>query len=142
MLEVNVMGALDLARIFAPDLLSAAAEGRAADLVLISSIGAHLAVPDLAFYFATKAAVTQAGRCLRAELGPQGVRVRVVEPGNTVSDLGQEMGDAAARDRLLAYVQQAPPIPATAVAETIAWSVGMPAQVNVAAVEILPTIQG
>lgn len=142
MLDVNVAGALETTRVVVPDLLAAAADGHATDLVLVSSIGAHLAMPDLSAYFASKAAVTQFGRCLRAELGPQGVRVRVVEPGNTASDLGQDMGNGAARSRLVSYVEQAPPIPAASVGEAIAWSCALPAGVNLAALEVLPTVQG
>lgn len=142
MLNVNIMGALDTARAFLPDLLAAADRGAKADLVLSSSIGAHLLLPDYAVYMATKAAVTHLGRGLRQEFGPRGLRVRVIEPGMTRSDLGTDMANAGSRQSLAEFTKQVPPIPAEAIGEAIAWSCAQPVGVNVAALEVLPTHQG
>ncbi|YAL84227.1 SDR family oxidoreductase [Dermacoccaceae bacterium W4C1] len=142
MLEVNVLGLADTARTFAPDLLAAGEAGAPADLVLISSIGAHLTMTDYTVYFATKAAVAHLSRNLRAEWGPRGVRVRAVEPGMTASELGGDMASIATREALAAFAQQVPPIPASALGEAIAWSAEQPVGVNVSAMEVLPTRQG
>ena len=47
-----------LVRAFSPDLIKAAAENRAADLVNISSVAAHIPIPEYAVYNASKAAMT------------------------------------------------------------------------------------
>ncbi|GAB3311438.1 SDR family NAD(P)-dependent oxidoreductase [Epidermidibacterium keratini] len=142
MLDVNVLGLAETGRLAIPDLLKAAADGRPADLVLISSIGAHLTIDKYAVYMASKAAVSHLSRGLRQELGPQGVRVRAIEPGMTATDLGSDMGDQAARDELAEFREQVPPISPELIAEAIAWSCALPADTNASVVEVLPTIQG
>ena len=66
MLDVNVRGLLRTGRAFAGDLIAAAADGRAADLVHVGSIGGHEVFPGYAVYGATKAAVAHLTRNLRA----------------------------------------------------------------------------
>ena len=142
MIDVNLMGALDTARAAMPGLLAAADVDRPADLVLISSIGAHVVMPTYAVYFATKAAITHLAHTLRAEMGPRGVRVHAVEPGMTESELGHDMAYPGARESLVQFAVTNPPIPASAIAEAVAWSVSLPADVNAASIEVLPTAQG
>lgn len=141
MIDVNLVGLLSTARATIDDLLTTAAERRPADLVLVSSIGARLAIPGYAVYTATKAAVTHLGTNLRNEFGPRGIRVHVVEPGMTASDLGRDMADAEARDWLEQFKQEYPPIPAESIAAGIVWSAALPADVNVAGLVIQPTVQ-
>jgi len=64
-------------------------------VVNIASLSADRAVPGIVPYGATKAALTQLGKGLAVELGPQGVRVNTVSPGYietpmTAEVLGQE----------------------------------------------------
>ncbi|BCB86354.1 oxidoreductase [Phytohabitans suffuscus] len=62
MIGTNLNGLLYTARAFVDDLLAAAADGRAADLVLVGSIGGHQVFPNYAVYTATKAAVAHLTR--------------------------------------------------------------------------------
>lgn len=142
MIDVNLLGLLDTARSAVPRLRAVADSGGPADLVLVSSIGANLILPTYAVYTATKAAVTQLGRQLRAELGPHGVRVHVIEPGMTRSELGEHMENDEATNWLRAFSEQNPPIEASAVGDSIAWMCAQPADVNVAEMVVLPTVQG
>ncbi|QYB00895.1 SDR family oxidoreductase [Rhodococcus sp. USK10] len=64
-------------------------------VVNIASLSADRAVPGIVPYGATKAALTQLGKGLAVELGPQGVRVNTIAPGYietpmTAEVLGQE----------------------------------------------------
>lgn len=142
MLDTNLRALIDTARAFVDDLTDAASGGRTADLVLLGSLAADTVFPGYAVYSATKAAVATLGRGLRAELGPQGVRVRVVVPGLTDTDLGAGMADADARAFLARFRSTLAGIPAADVAEAIAWSCALPARVNVAELVVLPTAQG
>ncbi|TWS21185.1 SDR family NAD(P)-dependent oxidoreductase [Tsukamurella asaccharolytica] len=141
MVSTNVTGLLNTGRATIDDL-TAAAESGPADLVLVSSIGAHMVLPGYAVYTATKAAVTHLTTNLRAEFGPRGVRVRAIEPGMTESDLGQDMSDEGAREFLRQFTVDNPPIPASAIADAVVWSSAQPANVNVASMIVLPTTQG
>ncbi|WP_234356936.1 SDR family oxidoreductase [Streptomyces sp. NBRC 110028] len=60
----------------------------------------HLLYPNWSVYSATKAAVAHLTRNLRAELGPRDVRVTNVEPGVTVTELGNDMSDPRMRATL------------------------------------------
>lgn len=142
MIGTNITGLLNTARSTIDDLTDAAADGQRSDLVLTSSIGAHITLPGYAVYTATKAAVTHLSTNLRAEFGPRGVRVRVIEPGMTESDLGLDMSDAGARQFLAEFSETIPPIPAPAIADSVVWSASLPAGVNAATLVVLPTIQG
>jgi NADP-dependent 3-hydroxy acid dehydrogenase YdfG len=81
-------------------------------------------------------------RGLRLELGPRGVRVRAIEPGITESEIGDTMLDTEGRETLEQIRRQVGPIPASDIAEAIAWSAAAPARVNVAQLIVLPTAQG
>lgn len=72
MIDVNVRGLLATGQVFVADLLAAAEAGRAADLVNLGSIAAEVIFADYPVYGATKAAVAQLTRNLRASLGPRG----------------------------------------------------------------------
>jgi NADP-dependent 3-hydroxy acid dehydrogenase YdfG len=142
MIDTNVTGLLATARTFLPDLLAAAEAGRPADLVLVGSIASRQQYPGYAVYSATKAAVLAVARGLRQEHGPRGLRVRLVEPGLTASELGDEMSDAAAREYLAEFRRTLTPVPASDLADVIAWTAAAPPRLNVAELVVVPTAQG
>ncbi|MFE3461834.1 SDR family oxidoreductase [Nocardiopsis aegyptia] len=142
MIDVNLRGLLLTAHAFTGDLLGAAEGGRAADLVLVGSVAGHLLYPDWSVYAATKAAVAHLSRNLRAELGPRGVRVRNVEPGVTVTELGADMRDEAMRANLSAMRARLRPLEAEDIAGAIAYSAAAPAHVNIAEMVVVPVQQG
>lgn len=57
------------------------------DLVLIGSMSAHVLGPGSTVYAGIKAGVAGFSEALRRELGGKGVRVALVEPGKTGSDM-------------------------------------------------------
>jgi NAD(P)-dependent dehydrogenase (short-subunit alcohol dehydrogenase family) len=77
MLEVNVVGVVATTQAFLP--LIRRGHGR---IVCIGSIGGRMAVPFLAAYSMTKAAVSALCDSLRGELRPWGIHVALVEPGS------------------------------------------------------------
>ncbi|CAM3641958.1 SDR family oxidoreductase [Tsukamurella ocularis] len=141
MVSTNISGLLATARATVDDLTRAAESGPS-DLILIGSIGAHLVLPGYSVYNATKAAVAHLTAHLRGEFGPRGVRVRVVEPGMVESELAGGVTDPDAAAALRRYAVENPPIPASAIGDAVAWSASLPADVNVASMIVLPTVQG
>ncbi|WP_454042210.1 SDR family oxidoreductase [Cellulosimicrobium sp. Marseille-Q8652] len=141
MVDVNIVGSLNTARAFVDDLLEAAAEERPTDLVFVGSVASHILLPDFSVYSATAAARAHLSRTLRAELSGRGVRVRHVEPGTTLSALGSEIDDDAARERLdrLRSVNQ--PLTPEDVAHSVLFAASLPAHVNVAELVVMPTHQ-
>jgi NADP-dependent 3-hydroxy acid dehydrogenase YdfG len=142
MIATNVNGLLYTSRAFTDDLLAAAGEGRRADLVHISSVGAHLVFPGYGVYGATKAAVSHLSRILRAEFGARGVRVHNIEPGLVTTELGDTMLDREQFDTLAEWREQNDSLPATDIADVVAFGVALPRRVNIADLVVLPTVQG
>ncbi|MFH9354450.1 SDR family oxidoreductase [Kitasatospora sp. NPDC017646] len=141
MVDTNLTGALRTIRAFTADLTSAAADGRTADLVNVSSIGAHVVFPDYAVYGATKAALTQLSAALRAELGPRDVRVSAIEPGLTDTELGGHIDNPALQEQLGGMFAAIPALAAEDVADLIAYTVSRPRHVNLRHQVVLPTRQ-
>ncbi|GAA3198799.1 SDR family oxidoreductase [Dactylosporangium siamense] len=142
MIGTNVSGLLYTGRAFIDDLLAAAAEGRPADLVHVGSIGGHTVFPNYGVYTATKAAVAHLTRNLRAELGPRGVRVKNIEPGFVLTELGDGMLDTGQRETLAQWRDSLEVLTPADVADAIVYAAAAPTRVNLAEVIIVPTQQG
>jgi NADP-dependent 3-hydroxy acid dehydrogenase YdfG len=140
MIDVNLTGTLRVLRAFLPDLVAAAGRGGTADLVNVSSIGAHVAFPGYAVYGATKAAVTQLSAALRTELGPRDVRVTNIEPGLTATELGSHL-DAASQEGLAGMFDELGGLAATDIADLVGYVASRPRHVNLRHVVVLPTRQ-
>jgi NADP-dependent 3-hydroxy acid dehydrogenase YdfG len=56
------------------------------DIVLIGSMSAHVLGPGSTVYAGIKAGIAGFSEALRKELGPQGIKVSLVEPGKTGAD--------------------------------------------------------
>jgi NADP-dependent 3-hydroxy acid dehydrogenase YdfG len=89
MVEVNVLGLLYCAHAALPHLLSAADDDprHVADLVNISSVAGRVARAGSAVYNATKHGVGAFSEGLRQEVTGRHVRVSLVEPGATDTEL-------------------------------------------------------
>ncbi|WP_441245361.1 SDR family oxidoreductase [Kitasatospora sp. McL0602] len=141
MIDTNLTGVLRVIRAFTPDLLAAADAGRAADLVTISSIGAHVTFPDFAVYSATKAALTHLAAGLRPELGPRDVRVTNIEPGLTDTELPAHVDNPGLSDLIDSMFTAIPALTSEDVADLVAYTVSRPRHVNLRQVVVLPTRQ-
>ena len=95
LLQLNVVSLIELTYRFLPDLT---ARPRA-HILNVSSIGAWIAVPNLASYGASKACVLSFSETLAAELERTSVRVTCLCPGGTTTEFpevaGQKLGAAA-----------------------------------------------
>ncbi|MEV5437943.1 SDR family oxidoreductase [Streptomyces sp. NPDC052682] len=141
MIDTNVTGVLRIIRAFTEDLVSAAAEGRTADLVNISSVGAHTPYPHYAVYGATKAALTYLSQSLRTEFGPRDVRVTNIEPGLTESELASHIDNAELAGQLDGMFEELGGLSAGEVADVVAYVASRPRRVNLRQVMVLPTRQ-
>ncbi|MER6118645.1 SDR family oxidoreductase [Streptomyces sp. A0642] len=141
MLDTNVAGALRVIRAFTADLVATAAEGRTADLVNISSIGAHVTFPNYAVYGATKAALTYLSASLRTELGPRDVRVTNIEPGLTDSELAGHVDNAELSGQLDGMFDALGGLSSDEIADLIAYTTSRARHINLRQVVVLPTRQ-
>ncbi|WP_406008533.1 SDR family oxidoreductase [Streptomyces sp. NBC_00637] len=141
MLDTNVTGVLRVIRAFTGDLVGAAAEGRGADLVNVSSIGAHITFPNYAVYGATKAAVTYLSQSLRTEFGPRDVRVTNVEPGLTETELATHLDNAELSGQLDGMLDTIGALSSAEIADVVAYVTSRPRHVNLRQIMVLPTRQ-
>lgn len=89
MFDVNVFGVMHLTQAFLPAIRAARGV-----IVQVSSISGHIVFPESGFYAASKHAVEAMTEALFQEVGRDGVRVRMVQPGSC------ETGFQAAASRL------------------------------------------
>ncbi|MCX5192900.1 SDR family oxidoreductase [Streptomyces sp. NBC_00249] len=131
MIDVNVRGVLHGIAAALP-VMRAQGGGH---FVNVASVGAYEVSPTAAVYCATKFAVRALSEGLRQE-SDGSVRVTLVSPGVTESELAEGISDPAAREAMKAY--RAVALPASAVAEAIAYAVAQPAGVDVNEIVVRP----
>ena len=83
-LDVNLVGVLNLARVAVPVLLQRP-EPRSGRFVAVASAAATRGLDGLAAYCAAKAGVTSFIRALATDLGKSGVTANAVSPGSTLT---------------------------------------------------------
>ncbi|MEJ8641223.1 SDR family oxidoreductase [Streptomyces sp. MS1.HAVA.3] len=132
MIDVNVRGVLHGIAAALP-VMRAQGGGH---FVNIASVGAYEVSPTAAVYCATKFAVRAISEGLRQESAGD-VRVTLVSPGVTESELADGISDPDAREAMKAY--RAVALPASAIAEAIAYAVSQPPHVDVNEIVVRPT---
>jgi NADP-dependent 3-hydroxy acid dehydrogenase YdfG len=140
MVQINVLGLLYCAHASLPHLLYAAASGprQVADMVNISSVAGRVARSGNAVYSLTKHGVGAFSEGLRQELADRYVRVSLVEPGATATELASHN-----RPEVLDAIrnQFGQRMEADDIADAISYIVTRPRQVAVNEVLIRPTEQ-
>jgi len=132
MIDVNVRGVLHGVAAALPVMR----EQGGGHFVNVASVGAYEVSPTAAVYCATKFAVRAISEGLRQE-SDGGVRVSVVSPGVTESELAEGISDPVAREAMRSY--RAVAIPASEVARAIAFAVACPPEVDVNEIVLRPT---
>lgn len=129
MIDVNVKGVLYG--------IAAALEADAQHIVNVSSIAAHYVLPTGAVYCATKSAVNAISEGLRLEKQGTGLRVTVVSPGVTESELAGTITDPGTQQMIAQFRENA--IPADAVAQAISYAISQPDGVQLSEIIVRPT---
>jgi NADP-dependent 3-hydroxy acid dehydrogenase YdfG len=142
MVALNVQGVLYVAHAALPHLLEAAESGerRVADLVNISSVAGRVTRVGSAVYNLTKHGVGAFSDSLRQEVTGRHVRVSLVEPGATSTELGSHLRPEV-REQLgkrLAGVQR---LEAADIADAVEYIVTRPRHVAVNEMLVRPTEQ-
>jgi NADP-dependent 3-hydroxy acid dehydrogenase YdfG len=139
MLDLNVAALMYCAHAALPNLLQAAAGGPrgVADLVNVSSVAGRNARAGAGVYNASKFAVGAFSEALRQEVTKKQVRVSLIEPGETATELR-----AQNRPEVQAQLARSEhPLQAADIADTIVYVVTRPAHVAINEVLIRPTQQ-
>lgn len=138
MLDVNVRAVLRMSHAALPHLSRAAAEGPrgVADLVNVSSVAGRWPRKGNSAYSATKHAVVAFGEALRQEMAGRRVRVGLIEPGMTETEMTEGFQDSVARG-------MAPDLwlRADDVARSIIFMIVQPAHAAINEIVLRPTVQ-
>src|SRR3712207_1260704 len=89
-LEVNVVGAVNVLHAFAPALVQA----RAGTVLLIASVSGQIGSQTDPPYSASKAALINFAQCAARDLAPYGVRVNALCPGMVKTELNRSVWEA------------------------------------------------
>lgn len=140
-IDLNVTGVMRVISAFVPQLVKSAEQGALVDLVNTSSIAAQNIYPYFAVYSATKAYVSHLSRHLRAELGPKNIRVSLIEPGITETELQGHWTFQGAKDWFAGAAQTMDFLQPRDVAEVVGFLADQPKHVNLQQVVVMPTKQ-
>jgi len=132
MIDVNIRGVLHGIAAGLP-IMRQQGSGQ---FINISSIGGHAVVPTGAVYCATKFAVNAISEGLRQEVGGD-IRVTIISPGVTESELAESISDAGAREGMKEFRKIA--ISSHSVAKAILFAIEQPADVDVSEIIVRPT---
>lgn len=132
MIDVNIRGVLYAIAAVLP-IMKAQRKGQ---IINLSSIGGHTVSPTAAVYCATKFAVNAISEGLRQEVGAD-IRVTVISPGVTTSELAESISDVVARETMREFRRIA--IDADAIARAISYAIEQPDDVDVSEIIVRPT---
>jgi len=142
MISINLNGLLYVTKAALPHLLDAAENGnrRVADLVNISSVAGRVARVGSGVYNMTKHGVGAFSESLRQEVTRRHVRVSLIEPGATATELSSHLRDEV-RAAQLERFEGMERMTADDIAEAIDFVVTRPRHVAINEVLIRPTEQ-
>ena len=142
LVDVNLRAVLHLTRLIVPGM----ARRDRGHIVNISSIAGHYAFGENAttfnssvVYHATKAGIHSLSQQLRVDLYGTSVRVTEVSPGRVATSIFQN--PATSDDRDAHFVGEFETLQPEDIVEAIAFAVGSPMRMNVAMLEVVPTLQ-
>jgi NADP-dependent 3-hydroxy acid dehydrogenase YdfG len=142
MVELNLLGLLYCAHAALPHLLTAAEDGprQVADMVNISSVAGRVPRLGSAVYNLTKHGVGAFGESLRQEVTTRHVRVSLVEPGATSTELATHLRPEVLQSMMsrFAGIER---MEAEDIADAITYIVTRPRRVAVNEILIRPTEQ-
>jgi NADP-dependent 3-hydroxy acid dehydrogenase YdfG len=142
MIQLNLLGLMYVAHASVPHLLTAAEDSprRVADLVNISSVAGRTVRNGSGAYAATKHAVGAFSEGLRLEVTARHVRVSLVEPGATVSEL-RDHNRPEVQAQLKKRMGEMEMLQAEDISDAVSYIVTRPRHVAVNEILVRPTEQ-
>jgi NADP-dependent 3-hydroxy acid dehydrogenase YdfG len=134
--QLNFWASLYTARAAIPAL-----KARGGDIVNISSTAGRRAVgATFGPYAASKFALTAFNESLRAEVTLAGIRVCIIEPGATATEIHEHIKDDKVREFTRRHVEKDGAMQPEDVAAAIVFAVSLPPRVNISQLVIRPSV--
>jgi NADP-dependent 3-hydroxy acid dehydrogenase YdfG len=134
--EINLLGTVYTCRAAVPLMI----EQGSGDIITISSLAARKGGPETNAYSASKHAVNAMTDGLRQEVGGKGVRVSILMPGATETEVGDNISDPNWRKAIQAHVSKEGAVQPSEIGETIVFMLSLPRHVNISEISVRPTI--
>ena len=136
MLDINLLASMYLSRAVLP----AMRERRDGHIVIVSSNAGRHVGPAFVGYTASKHAVNAFAHGVRQELAPLGIRVTIVEPGATTTEVAMSVQDLEAHAFLAHHVSKPGSMRPEDVGGAIVYALQQPPNVNAREIWIAPTV--
>ncbi|MQS35973.1 SDR family oxidoreductase [Streptomyces katsurahamanus] len=136
MIETNLLGLMYMTRAALPHLLRSRGT-----VVQMSSIAGRVVVRNAAVYQATKFGVNAFSETLRQEVTERGVRVVVIEPGTTDTELRGHITHAPTKAAYEERISKMRKLQSEDIAEAVRYAVTAPPHATVNEIFIRPTDQ-
>jgi NADP-dependent 3-hydroxy acid dehydrogenase YdfG len=136
LIDINLMGTIYTSRVAFP-LMKAQGAG---DIVNISSTAGRRSGHLFAAYATSKFGVTGFTEAMRQEGGTHGIRVSIIEPGATATEIAESVTDPKWRDFMHEHCHKQGAMEIADIVEAIMLVVQLPRRANVTRILIQPTI--
>lgn len=133
--DINVLGTMYLSRAVLPGMR----ERTDGHIVVVSSTAGRYVGPGNVGYIASKHAVNAFAEALRQEVAAVGIRVTIIEPGATTTEVAMSIPDSQAREFIAQHVTKAGSMRAEDVGGAIVYALKQPPNVNIREIWIAPT---
>lgn len=135
-IDINLWGTIHTCKAALPHLRAAGG----GDIVNISSTAGRRAAGLFASYATSKHGVNGFTESIRQELGGENIRVCLIEPGATETEIAQSVSDPVWAEMMQQHVSKAGAMQAGDIAEAIIFALMLPRRANVSQMLIRPTI--
>jgi len=135
MFDINVFSAMYMSRAVLP----AMRERRDGHIVVVSSTAGRLVGAGNVGYTSSKHAVNAFADAMRQEVALLGIRVTLIEPGATTTEVAQSIPDPEARAKMELHVSKEGSMRPEDVGGAIVYAVNQPPNVNVREIWLAPT---
>ncbi len=135
-IDINLMGTIYTCKAALPHLLASGM----GDVINVSSTSGRRSNAPFASYATSKFALTGYTESLRQEVGGRGVRVCILEPGATSTDIAGSITDPAMRAAIQAHVSKDGAMEAADIADAMLLVLSLPRRANVCQIQLRPTI--
>lgn len=134
--DINLFATLYCCRAAIPHMLSQGG----GDIVNISSLAGRKGGPMTNAYSASKHALNSMTDAMRQELGARNIRISILMPGATTTEVAENISDPNWRKAISAHVSKEGAVLPREIGDTIAFMMALPRRVNISEISVRPTI--
>jgi NADP-dependent 3-hydroxy acid dehydrogenase YdfG len=135
-IDINLYGTIYTTAAAVPHIKTAGG----GDIINISSTAGRRAAGLFASYATSKHGVNGFSESIRQELGGDNIRVSIIEPGATETEIADSVSDPQWAAMMKAHVSKEGAMKASDIAEAILFILSLPRRANVSQILIRPTI--